>query len=1071
MANKKATTSKPEAITLAAQQHVAVREFLDQEPTRTNLLAGLIKERGEGNELTLLTELLERKGPISGQHMQIDRRMSKATVSVAAKEVSDYLERQFSNTIELLKAKRVRICVWRKEGKGGLSVGYHFACFNTKTKEYLDGSATRNLFESFWHNLIRDRLCEKLRQEAADELLKKLAGRNDYQSLGMEVGIIKKQLQKHETDGLVKFEKTHANDHSRAWTSFHKDSLLKSRGAYIVSVNAGGGKTTFLRNLQAECLRETDIIPIFLDASQIEKWELEDDRQFVENLVRMLDLKVCEDKVAEFLRKAFKKDIVLLVDGLDQIRAGASEYECLANKILELMQNNVIIASRPSAVMNLEDEERFAFLRLKPFDMKAQRNYFGENYERAKQLSVNAPDLIAIPMLAHMVRMLIEEKQDKHINNRTGLYEKFIGHILTKYKHGKAKLSPDLRTQIRKSLGKIAYDALAEKEPYIQTIPLHFCYDDNRLPLGGYKGDILAKSGLVNLMVEQSKAGDEDCLYFTHQSFQEYLAAEYAVNNENLIQQVITEKWHPKWKEILKFLVGMEGGHRLAEQILNEKDNVIHSKLFLAADLVREATDGSGLKDKISEELAKLTNDSLFSEDAARHLGHFVKGQKIDQLHIKLENPDANVRKLALYTLGELHDMVDSDIIRKIVDRLTDPDSEVRQSALEAFEKLRDKVDADTMRIIAARLDDPYPEVRQSALEAFAQLHDKVHSDTVKEIVDKLENEHPEIREWALVKLGELGDQLNSETIDKIVSMLGDEDPRVHFAAVEALGKLRDKIDDDLLKTMVNRLEDPDPDVRSDGIETLSVLHYKLDDDIVERIANKLEDQSPKVRRSALFTLGELKDKVDGGKVKRIVDKLEDPEPSVRDFAVEALRRLGDMVDIAIVERIADRLEDSSRGVCTTAIYTLGLMGDKVGRNIVKKIVDKLDDQDPYIRSCASAALTGLKDKIDKDVVIRILERLEDEDPEVRSSTLGILPRLRDKIDNDVINRIADMLIDPEPRIRTWASFSIRELRDKLDGSIVKRIMDKFVQVKNRDVRDVLEILYEDGKLEFLEND
>ena len=53
---------------------------------------------------------------------------------------------------------------------------------------------------------------------------------------------------------------------------------------------------------------------------------------------------------------------------------------------------------------------------------------------------MNALDLIAIPMLAHMVRMLIEEKQDKNINNHAELYEKFIGDILTKYKHGKCDL-------------------------------------------------------------------------------------------------------------------------------------------------------------------------------------------------------------------------------------------------------------------------------------------------------------------------------------------------------------------------------------------------------------------------------------------------------------------------------------------------------------------------------------------------------------------------------------------------------------------------------------------------------
>jgi len=584
LVDKKTTSSRPAAIALAKQQHMAVREFLNQEPTSSDLLANLIEEKGEGDELTLLEILLKGKKPISAKNIG----MPKATVSKAARQLNEHLMKNFSNTIEPLKAKRIKICVRLKESKGGLSVGYHLACYNTKTKKYLEGTATKKLFKSLWADFIKNKLTKRLEQEATDELLKKLKRRNDYQRLSMEIGIIEKNLQQHGNQGSIEFETPEASDHNRIWKSFNIDSLLESGGTYIITVDVGGGKTTFLRHLQTEILQKTHLIPILLDASEIEQWKPEDTRGLAEKLAKKFRLKIHENKVIDFLLEVFEKDIILLIDGLDQIKGG--EYqELVEDTILKLTDGNVIIASRPSAVINLENEKKFTFLRLKPFDTNAQKNYFGDNFERAKQLSINASNLIAIPMLAHMVRMLIEEKQDGNINNRAELYEKFIGYILTKYKHGKAKLSPGLRTQIRISLEKIAYDALAEKEPHIQKIPLDFCYDKDRLPDNSTErnDELLAKSGLVNLIIERSGWGDKDFLFFTHQSFQEYLATEYIKDSDELVGQVLKEKWNPKWKEVIKFLVGIRGKD-VIEKILDEKDNPIHSKLFLAAELVPE---------------------------------------------------------------------------------------------------------------------------------------------------------------------------------------------------------------------------------------------------------------------------------------------------------------------------------------------------------------------------------------------------------------------------------------------------------------------------------------------------
>lgn len=690
MTKKKATSSRAAARALAKQQHMPIREFLNQEPTRTKLLEGLIKKKGEGNELTLLKELLERNGPISGEHMKIDYGMHPSTVSEAAKETNEYLT-EFSETSEapeLLKTEHIIICIRRKEGRGGLFIGYHFFCYNTETEEDLDGPKTRELFENLWKDFIKDRLREKLKEEAQVSLSKKLHGRNnDYQPLDMEIGVVEGEsplVRAHRTPRVYgppyvrrpppvheplwyrppDFYEPRTYDHNRIWEPFNSEPSLESKRLYVLSSDVGTGKTTLLRHLQLESLQETDLIPIFLNASEIEGWEFKKVSPFAEKLAEDIDLRVDKNKVAAFLEEAFdRENIFLLVDGLDQIKGGADEYEPLALKIIEVMRANVIIASRPSAVTALENRHDIAFLRLRPFSRGIQKLLFGEHYERARELSVNAPDLIAIPMLAYMVRTLIEEKKDKNIKNHAELYKGFIDYILEKYRHGGAKLPLGLRNEIRVNLQKISYDSLNAKEKYIQRIPLEY-YNRKLLQQKlTMKADELTKSGLVNLIIESG-----DCLYFTHQSFQEYLAAEWAAKSEKRIQKVLNEMSNPELKEQIKFLAG-----KLGEDFIRKiyspgcKDNCIHSRLFLAAECCGELGLMCELERPTFDRLKDLVYESPFEDDAIFALSRLNDAEATDFL-VSLAAGTAEYR--TQYSASKI--LPQTKILPRHIDRLLD---------------------------------------------------------------------------------------------------------------------------------------------------------------------------------------------------------------------------------------------------------------------------------------------------------------------------------------------------------------------------------------------------------------
>jgi hypothetical protein len=768
MAKKATTTSKSEALSLARQRHEAIRDFLAQEPAHTNILTFVREKTGDGNELRLMKEMLKSRNPILNDDIHKKYEIAKSTVSKIAKELDKYL-RLFSATIKPLKAARKTICIPRQDG--GNNIGYHFACFDDKTKKYLDGSATSKLFKILWDDFVKDRLYKKLKKEATAELSKKLEGRNDYQELGLEIGSVPdRSQQEYHTDSMPY---NRAYDHNRTWASFNIKSFFELRAVYIISVDAGRGKTTFLRHLQFEFLQKTKFLPVFLEASTIEEWKLKDRNDFAVKLAKHYGLKLPENRVVDFIANAFEERMIFLIDGLDQIKSGGSEYEHMVDIICRLMGNSVIVASRPSAVVNLEEENQYTFIRLMPLNQKSQIVYFGNIYDRAKELSRYSPDLIAVPMLAYMVRTLIEGGEDKDIDSRTKLYQKFIEHILMKYKHGKTKLSPGLRTQIRMTLGKIAYLALTEKENHIQKIPLSFCYEKNLLSpnLTENDSESLTKSGLVNTVVEQSGFTSKDFLYFTHQSFQEYLAAEYVSTNDSLIDHILAEKWNPKWKETIKFLTGLRG-QEIIERVLKERDNIIYSKLFLAAELAPETSITLALRNDMSKKIKNLFCDSLLVKDAEKCWVYIEEKNAIDRYAVKLGDKNPFTRHFAIDFFKE-RNIVEDEILKKIAGMLNDEDDTVRRTAIDFFNN-QNEVDSEVANIIMNMFNDRNDYVRQLAI-GFFRDHDKLDSNILSKIAEMLNDEDDKVRRSAIDFFRDQN-KVEDKIVCKIADMLNDKD-------------------------------------------------------------------------------------------------------------------------------------------------------------------------------------------------------------------------------------------------------------------------------------------------------
>ena len=526
-----------------------------------------------------------------------------------------------------------------------------------------------------FHDIFK-KLRLKLADEAEEKLKEKLKG-TPFIPLNLEEGVVKEEKPGHQRQ--PKEERAHG----REWKAFNLDKLFPPDSSYILSSDVGTGKTTFCCWLTKELIKKTDRVPILMTCAEFERKNLDNWDELKEKLIGNYTPAFLKIDLEHFFDTYFKKQkVVFLFDGLDQISSG--EYLNLVKKIFEIAFSNlVLISSRPSAVLAMETDPKINFLRLKPFSVEAQKDYFGKSYEEARRLSALACDLTCIPMLAYMVRILIEEGKTKGVFTRTDIYKRFLNHII--YEH-----DPNMAISVEKfqfahnvkeTLKRLSFEALALKEPEIQKIPIKL--------VNQYKTDSsmkiedLLRFGLVNIILEK---GDitQPYLFFTHQSLQEFLAAQYANEHEHAFKKIIAEIWAPKWKEVIKFLAGLRGEEIIREIYPDpERDNVIHSRLFLAAECTLEIKKISQeLREKLENGLRKLMKIIPFEVNATKALEQLGEIHKLKSL---LRNKDGFVRGAAIKALAQLKERIDDETIKEITGRLRDENGDVRRAAYQCL--------------------------------------------------------------------------------------------------------------------------------------------------------------------------------------------------------------------------------------------------------------------------------------------------------------------------------------------------------------------------------------------------
>ena len=395
---------------------------------------------------------------------------------------------------------------------------------------------------------------KEIRSRLAKEAQKGLEGRlgeSGFIPLRLECGTVP---ERRKVEVVMKQGAREWSAHGRKWGDFDLKKLTSFSRYYILSSPVGTGKTTFLYWLATQPTdtdTDTDTVPVFMPCAEFERLNPRAWNELREHLTSFFTFKYgfLEEDIKDFFDTYFRDGkIFFLFDGLDQIKG--DDYTGLVNTIFFkiIARNRVIISSRPSAVIPLESERGLPFLRLKPFSTKDIKLYFGDDYEQARSISRFAPDLIRVPMLAFMVKTLIREGETENIFNRADIYDRFMKHVIYQHEPNRPLVTDvQLIEGVKKVLKRISFDALNLNEPQIQKISINLPVIEDLNREFGISINALTKFGLVNLILEM---GDitQHSLFFTHQSFQEFLAAQYISESEDSerLEAVINEMWSPK---------------------------------------------------------------------------------------------------------------------------------------------------------------------------------------------------------------------------------------------------------------------------------------------------------------------------------------------------------------------------------------------------------------------------------------------------------------------------------------------------------------------------------------------
>ena len=473
------------------------------------------------------------------------------------------------------------------------------------------------------------------------------------------------------------FRKTNQRRFDFEKNSTRKGIDIANDQQYLMVLGApGSGKSTFLRKIGLDALRgkkqgyQHNCIPVFLELKRFT------DRKIDVKQIIIEEFKTCKfPKAEQIATKALVKGkLLILLDGLDEVPT--KNLDSVIDTIQDFVdiydKNRFIISCRTAFYKS--SFNRFTDVEMAGFnDEQIEQyinNWFNSEADRHEQTAANcwsllqqseyeaAKELARTPLLLTFL-CLVYDKSETFPNNRSVLYGKALRILLEEWAADKRirrdQIYQDLNTGLKEILlAKIAYQGFAQDKLFYDRQGLIEQIKDFLASNLNAPKDLDGKKVLNAIEVQQGILVQraENIYSFSHLTLQEYLTAQYIVDNK-LVEYLVTHHLtDTRWQEVFLLVAGLirSGADELLLLMENQAIAYLDTpvgkqKLIPILDWVENITKDSTDDLKPIEKRAIADADAYAIDKALEYI------QQLNQLPEVFQNVDLSELTTKLKTL------------------------------------------------------------------------------------------------------------------------------------------------------------------------------------------------------------------------------------------------------------------------------------------------------------------------------------------------------------------------------------------------------------------------------------
>ncbi|MBS4168595.1 HEAT repeat domain-containing protein [Parachlamydia sp. AcF125] len=723
-------------------------------------------------------------------------------------------------------------------------------------------------------------------------------------------------------------------------------------------------------------------------------------------------------RVIDFCLKdpAFREKTLLVLDGYDELSAGAQGNNSLATAFKELKElfPHILITSRPGSC----SFKSSCNLELLGFDKKGVDRYIDkfftqvkaeEKKEKLRRLLKSSPQvssLARIPMLLILLCCLFHEDpkffNSNHPITMSAIYARVVSwmykwFLLRRIDQGKSKQTKEQVLSEKKlrqnpEVAKIAttFEEMADFAMKKDTLYL------SKQEIEDFRGDKissneLADCGLMRIPEEETEAEEKG--YFIHLTFQEFLTAskvanQYLKGERQACQEFVCNyKFEPRYGLVLHMIAGYlslvaSNNRRYADALQSffddlfsePKDLAVRSELNLIAGCFDECQNPAMVKqyegfiELVRDYMAHLSlldlnfayllkNEKIFNHSSVTA---FIKGA--------LSNP--KIRRKMLINLQEAistEQRLAPDIVRLIIEMFKRLHNDNHPTALYAL----------------------------SVLKAVAEQEGGLPKGEIDSLIQDLKEGDPAaMRSTAevLEALAEQGIKFPEEALGALIQALTEDDCHAQRFAAGILGALaqqRRKLPEEVLGAFIQAIKEGDFDAKhyaADGLGALAQQGCKFPEEILNSLIQILYKKGDSAaKRSAVKVLRVL-----------IQQKSQLPE--------EALGAL-----IQVLQESDSAAKSSAAGV----LVTLAQQEGKLSEEALSALIRVLKEGDSAAKRSAAGVLETLaqqKSKLSEEALGALIQIIKEGDFNAKRFAADILVALAQR-GSKFPEKVLDVLI------------------------------------------------------------